>query len=67
MRAQDSDRKALSDELHKLSVNDQCIMDAIQDQNGVHRRIEELLVGVLKVRSGHSDFSTIKSYRTYIP
>lgn len=37
--------------LDTLSENDQQILDALKDQDGAQKRVEELLVGVLRVCS----------------
>ncbi|THH32530.1 hypothetical protein EUX98_g1665 [Antrodiella citrinella] len=46
--AQERDQAVLSGQLEQLSANDQRILNAIQDQSGVHRRIEDLLVAIEK-------------------
>ncbi|TCD63709.1 hypothetical protein EIP91_005080 [Steccherinum ochraceum] len=42
------DQAVLSRKLEQLSENDQLILSAIQDQNGVHRRLEDLLIAISK-------------------
>ena len=48
-RAQRNDHAELVQKIEHLSANDQRILDAIQVQGGVQRRVEELLVAVFKV------------------
>ena len=48
-QAQRNDHAELVQKLEHLSANDQRILDAIQVQGGVQRRVEELLVAVFKV------------------
>ncbi|KAF9472457.1 hypothetical protein BDN70DRAFT_900529 [Pholiota conissans] len=48
VRAQIQDKGDLSALLYKLAENDRQILDAIQDQSGVYKRLEDLLIGVYK-------------------
>lgn len=50
IRARRSDQDELVAKLNELSQNDERILNALQDQGGTQRRVEELLVAVLKVR-----------------
>jgi hypothetical protein len=61
-RAREQDRNDLVARLNILSANDQRILDALQDQDGVQRRIEDLLVAVLKVCPVLSYLCTLSSY-----
>ncbi|OCH90019.1 kinase-like protein [Obba rivulosa] len=54
VHALEEDQLELSTRLNKLSESDQSILEAIRDQNGVHRRMEELLVAVFKHVQGLS-------------
>lgn len=49
IRAQIQDKEDLSALLYKLAENDRQILDAIQDQSGAYKRLEDLLIGVYKV------------------
>ncbi|TFK67614.1 kinase-like protein [Pluteus cervinus] len=48
VHAREQDQAVLTTQLKQLSDNDQHIIKAIQDQDGVHRRMEELLVAIFK-------------------
>lgn len=47
--ARQRDQVDLSQKLDQLSVNDHEILAAIEDQNGVYRRMEDLLLAIFKV------------------
>lgn len=48
-RARDEDMNELSQSLSQLSQDETRLLEAIQDQGGVHRTPQELLVALLKV------------------
>ncbi|KAI0304076.1 kinase-like domain-containing protein [Russula brevipes] len=48
LQARDQDEAQLITKLNTLSENDQRILNALKYQDGVQRRVEELLVGVLR-------------------
>ena len=49
--ARERDQADLSKKLDQLSQNDMDILRAVQDQSGVQRRMEDLLVAIFKVRA----------------
>ncbi len=69
IRARRSDQDELVAKLNELSQNDERILNALQDQGGTQRRVEELLVAVLKVRIRGAAFlvflTTVKAVVTH--
>ncbi|KAF7790082.1 hypothetical protein EIP86_001032 [Pleurotus ostreatoroseus] len=57
-RARDGDRDELSSSLATLSQNESSMLEAIQDQSGVYRSSDELIVAVLKHVQKTTDDST---------
>lgn len=49
--ARSQDHSHLSEQLDELSRNDHKILSALEDRHGQYRRMEELLIGLTKVRS----------------